>query len=622
MKRFLLSLGVAAMAATSLFAETKTVTIANTNVFTNAKGETYNFSTYDVWNYSVDGATFEYKGQKRTATSPINLAAGAERYFSLTACPENCTLSTLSVPNYSDGGWWFTLCYSDQPITWSNKASANSVVISQEKPVAVNFKELTNGANAKYFLIYNHDSNTYGLKVPITVTFEEAAAAPAVKLDAPTLDGLGMEFEANGQIPAGQMMFFTNPNELGGTVMAATYANGAWGEYAALEGWDGVTLNGNPGEQVGVRAYVAGDGTTTLDSDPVEYMFTLMAKYDFPSFTYGAEVFEGATGFKLTTAVAGSKLTIVNPDPQGYIHYEFEETVGDGELGQNVEITLPEGLVEEGWPLRLSATVQGEAKAESAAAEMYIYNIQLQAPAITDYMGESLRRGATIKSGSIVYFTNPNTKGQVYVAQVLGEEAPSYTQVNVEDGVEVYGLPGQTIAIMAYVKGDALSLDSNVATAFVTIADNWANPSFSYEGVNYTATENELATAKPASFVLVVNPEKTEGEEGSLVVTTTYGETTDTLYGEPGMDMEVELPSTALEADTYFIIEAKVAGAGKSDSEVVALYVMSIDTNTGVATIEAANDAVYFNLQGVQIAKPERGAYIVVRNGKAVKAVK
>lgn len=50
----------------------------------------------------------------------------------------------------------------------------------------------------------------------------------------------------------------------------------------------------------------------------------------------------------------------------------------------------------------------------------------------------------------------------------------------------------------------------------------------------------------------------------------------------------------------------------------------TIGVPTGVEGIEAADDAeaVYFNLQGVSIAKPEKGAYIRVINGKAQKVIK
>lgn len=50
----------------------------------------------------------------------------------------------------------------------------------------------------------------------------------------------------------------------------------------------------------------------------------------------------------------------------------------------------------------------------------------------------------------------------------------------------------------------------------------------------------------------------------------------------------------------------------------------AIGVPTGVEEIEAVEDAdaVYFNLQGVSIAKPEKGAYIRVINGKAQKVIK
>lgn len=46
------------------------------------------------------------------------------------------------------------------------------------------------------------------------------------------------------------------------------------------------------------------------------------------------------------------------------------------------------------------------------------------------------------------------------------------------------------------------------------------------------------------------------------------------------------------------------------------------DSSTAVKTIEAADgEAVYFNLQGVRVANPEKGAYVKVQNGKAAKVM-
>lgn len=50
---------------------------------------------------------------------------------------------------------------------------------------------------------------------------------------------------------------------------------------------------------------------------------------------------------------------------------------------------------------------------------------------------------------------------------------------------------------------------------------------------------------------------------------------------------------------------------------------LTVDDETGVSAIEAEEgEAVYYNLQGVRIEKPVKGAYIRVVNGKAVKVMK
>lgn len=51
-------------------------------------------------------------------------------------------------------------------------------------------------------------------------------------------------------------------------------------------------------------------------------------------------------------------------------------------------------------------------------------------------------------------------------------------------------------------------------------------------------------------------------------------------------------------------------------------FVLSGDKTGGVNAIEADNaTAVYYNLQGVRVAQPENGLYIVVKNNKAVKVI-
>lgn len=50
---------------------------------------------------------------------------------------------------------------------------------------------------------------------------------------------------------------------------------------------------------------------------------------------------------------------------------------------------------------------------------------------------------------------------------------------------------------------------------------------------------------------------------------------------------------------------------------------LTVDNETGISAIEAEEgEAVYYNLQGVRIEKPVKGAYIRVVNGKAVKVMK
>lgn len=61
-------------------------------------------------------------------------------------------------------------------------------------------------------------------------------------------------------------------------------------------------------------------------------------------------------------------------------------------------------------------------------------------------------------------------------------------------------------------------------------------------------------------------------------------------------------------------------GSNVQSSSIPATLKMELDTNTGVDGIDSdVAPAEYFNLQGVKVANPENGIFIVVRNGKATK---
>lgn len=63
------------------------------------------------------------------------------------------------------------------------------------------------------------------------------------------------------------------------------------------------------------------------------------------------------------------------------------------------------------------------------------------------------------------------------------------------------------------------------------------------------------------------------------------------------------------------------ATGGKSETKTAKVNVP--DEDTGIAGIEAENgETVYFNLQGVRVQNPEKGIFIRVQNGKAVKITK
>ena len=83
-----------------------------------------------------------------------------------------------------------------------------------------------------------------------------------------------------------------------------------------------------------------------------------------------------------------------------------------------------------------------------------------------------------------------------------------------------------------------------------------------------------------------------------------------TAYAGKKIRLGFRYVSTAERAGTWEIQNVNVTGEKK-------------DSTVGIAGIEAENgEAVYFNLQGVRVQNPEKGIFIRVQNGKAVKIAK
>ena len=624
MKRFLLSLGVVAMAATSVFAETQTVTVTKFDNFKNDAGRASDNILPGVYTYSQDGAKFIYSGLKKTpalASTGMSLASGKGYWFALAECPENATISSISFPTFYEYGDLVTVHYSETPIT-SDPKNLPSFTVPQGN-VTADFKTVAGGAaaKAKYFALTNQSSGNFAFNVPFTVTFD-IAAATVQQLQAPEICGPDGALVGGEVLPAGTGLWFNNLNEKGSIYFATSTDNGAtWSDYTVYD-WEGAKVSGEPGARFGVRAYVKGD-VEGEDSAVTELYVTVAEKWTTPTITFGDTTLEGDTYISLATMTAGDKLTIVNPNPNAYVHVEMGETVVDGELGQNYVYTVPEALEEAGRPIEIYASIQGEGKANSATVYVAINSIHLRAPRIEDANGMLLKRGVPVASGSYVYFTNPNSKGTVYAATCVDGVWGTYTEIAEGDGLELTGLPGATIEVGAYVKGDDLSLTSTTTVAQVTFMEEWDMPTYMYDGVALASgSDVELAEAQAGKVITVVNPT----ELGKLTVTVD-GET---FMLEPGENFDITVPDALPVAGEAWMIESKVTGNENADSVVATLYVMSIvgagnegDIDTSVAGINAENGkALYFNLQGQQVSKPENGCYIVVKNGKAVKVVK
>ena len=162
------------------------------------------------------------------------------------------------------------------------------------------------------------------------------------------------------------------------------------------------------------------------------------------------------------------------------------------------------------------------------------------------------------------------------------------------------------------------TLYSEVALKVVPSVDGVALPYDEAEGVYVCNTK--LTTAEAAAVTLNVPEEavviyKDVNKEIEFPEELTPEALVAVGYTKAAGNV-IELPVDEGTVEYAVFYQGEQMGAGWIQ------YNVTRDNNTGVAAIEAAGAAEYFNLQGQKISQPEKGLYIRVINGKAVKVVK
>lgn len=70
------------------------------------------------------------------------------------------------------------------------------------------------------------------------------------------------------------------------------------------------------------------------------------------------------------------------------------------------------------------------------------------------------------------------------------------------------------------------------------------------------------------------------------------------------------------------VTSVTVAKTATGNNPALKSITVSYDITTGIQSVEADSEAIYFNLQGQRVANPDRGIFIRVQGGKAVKIIK
>lgn len=217
----------------------------------------------------------------------------------------------------------------------------------------------------------------------------------------------------------------------------------------------------------------------------------------------------------------------------------------------------------------------------------------------------AVKEGMTDSYVATAEFTviDPNAKNGTFdFTDPTSLSTPITPSENVSEGVNLeYGVPFTSNAVtLTFDKGKATT-DSRIWTA------NQGVQLRIYTNSTFTISVPEKTMIKSVEIAYV---------SGNFGLTPSVG-----VLSEANPAIWTPSETATLAADETGVREITFTVTKTS-------YIQSItvnyDVSTGVEAIEAINDgeAVYYNLQGVKVNNPERGIFVKVQNGKAVKVVK
>ncbi|MGN0238054.1 MAG: Ig-like domain-containing protein [Lepagella sp.] len=228
----------------------------------------------------------------------------------------------------------------------------------------------------------------------------------------------------------------------------------------------------------------------------------------------------------------------------------------------------------------------------------------------------------TYLAGSASYtliVTDPNAPEVLFSWTVGGEEVFSFEQVAASENYawkysSQYGLVGS-----GYISGAAVALDEVAASPVIDLTQK-KEVTLDFKTVfnQYKVNGSNIdVTTFPGKYAFLVVREEGETEWTRFAEPTAPAAFNWTFYDNETVSLE-EYKGKKIQFGFEYVSTDECAGTWELKDIVV-----KGKTESGVANIELDETAapVYYNLQGVRVANPEKGLYIVVKGNKSSKVI-
>lgn len=344
--------------------------------------------------------------------------------------------------------------------------------------------------------------------------------------------------------------------------------------------FNNVTIDANKNMTYGDNTIVLYSRFTDVDL-PTDYT----KNYNVTGFvsTYNGTLQVYPTAFEEVTNVSQVATPVISPN--------------GGAVVENTEVTI----TCETDGASIYYTLDGTEPSEAAN----LYQAPIVITEAVTIKAIAVKEGMTDSYVATAEFTviDPNAKNGTFdFTDPTSLSTPITPSENVSEGVNLeYGVPFTSNAVtLTFDKGKATT-DSRIWTA------NQGVQLRIYTNSTFTISVPEKTMIKSVEIAYV---------SGNFGLTPSVG-----VLSEANPAIWTPSETATLAADETGVREITFTVTKTS-------YIQSItvnyDVSTGVEAIEAINDgeAVYYNLQGVKVNNPERGIFVKVQNGKAVKVVK